>query len=187
MAQEPVDWNQLPPPANDGGADHLLGMEFPDLNLPLSDGNALSFASLKGLSVIYAYPMTGRPDVPAPDGWEMIPGAKGCTPQSCAYRDHYQDLQAAGAANVFGLSVQTSDDQREAVQRMHLPFRLISDANFQLTKALNLPVMQVNGMKLLRRLTIVVVGREIIKVNYPVFPPDQDAENVIAWLQNRQG
>lgn len=183
MSLESVDWSALPKPENDGAADHLKGLRLPDVTLAATDGSDVRLASLSGITVIYAYPMTGRPDVALPDGWDMIPGARGCTPQSCAFRDHFQELKDLGATHLFGLSTQTSDYQKEAAERLHLPFPLLSDHGHLLTDALRLPSMEVEGMRLLKRLTMILRDDEILQVNYPVFPPDRDAPGVIAWLQ----
>jgi len=136
--------------------------------------------------VIYGYPRTGRPDEEPPAGWDLIPGAKGCTPQSCAFRDHYQELRQAGAAQVFGLSTQTTPYQQEAASRLHLPFALLSDAELACTHALHLPTFEVAGMILLKRLTLIVTNGQIVKVFYPVFPPDQNATEVLAWLSKHR-
>ncbi len=126
--------------------------------------------------------MTGRPGVPLPDGWESIPGA--CTPQSCAFRDHYQDLQTLNT-QVFGLSTQSSIDQQEAAARLHLPFELLSDLDLSFTRALKLPTFEVEGKSLIKRVTLIVEDQIITKVFYPVFPPDQNADEVIEWLRHR--
>jgi peroxiredoxin len=137
---------------------------------------------LRGRTVVYAYPRTGRPGQPLPTGWDAIPGARGCTPQSCAFRDHFADLTAHGVAHLFGLSTQDTDYQREAAERLHLPFRLLSDAAFRLTDALRLPTFTVDGMRLIRRLTLVIDDGVIATVLYPVFPPDRSAAAVLDWL-----
>jgi peroxiredoxin len=136
---------------------------------------------LSGRTVIYIYPRTGRPDTDPPRGWNEIPGARGCTPQSCAFRDHYQELRGLGA-QVFGLSTQDTDYQREAVERLHLPFELLSDAQLAFAHALRLPTFAVEGMTLIRRLTLIIRDAHIEQVFYPVFPPDQNAAEVLAWL-----
>ena len=138
---------------------------------------------LAGRTVVYIYPRTGRPDQELPTGWNAIPGARGCTPQSCAFRDHFEELKRAGAAQVFGLSTQDTAYQREAVERLHLPFELLSDAKLELAKALKLPTFEVDGMKLIRRLTLIASDGVIEKVFYPVFPPDRNAGDVLDWLQ----
>jgi peroxiredoxin len=132
--------------------------------------------------VIYIYPRTGRPDQEAPTGWNEIPGARGCTPQSCAFRDHYEELRRAGAAQVFGLSTQDTAYQREAVERLHLPFELLSDEKLAFARALRLPTFEVDGMKLIKRITLIARDGAIVKVFYPVFPPDRNATDVLAWL-----
>ena len=180
-----VDWSALPAPEDDGGANHLPGLTLPRLSLPATDGGMVSLAALTGLSVVYAYPMTGRPDRPLPDGWDMVPGARGCTPQACAFRDHAADLRALGADHLFGLSTQATDYQREAAERLHLPFALLSDTDLRLTEALNLPTMTVAGMRLLKRITLVLRDALIVKVFYPVFPPDEAPAQVEAWLRGR--
>lgn len=175
----------LPVPVDDGACDHLPGMRVPSVPLRSTAGHVVDLASLPGRTVVYCYPRTGRPDVEPPKGWNDIPGARGCTPQSCAFRDHYEELQGLGAG-VFGLSTQTPEYQREAVERLHLPFDLLSDANLAFAKALRLPTFQVESMILIKRLTLIIHDGRIEKVFYPVFPPDQSAEEVINWLpQNR--
>lgn len=179
---ESVDWSQIPEPPDDGAAAHLTGMELPPIALRSTSGGSVDLASMSGCSVVYAYPMTGRPDVALPDGWEQIPGARGCTPQSCAYRDLVAELISAGADRVFGLSTQDSDYQQEAADRLHLPYELLSDDSLALATALDLPTMEVDHNKLLRRLTMVINDGVIVRVFYPIFPPDQDPRNVIEWL-----
>jgi peroxiredoxin len=180
-----TDYNQLPPdlpvPVDDGAADHLVGMQIPPISLPSTAGGAVELSRLPGMTVIYVYPRTGSPQLGVPPGWDEVPGARGCTPQSCAFRDHHQELQSLGAS-VFGLSTQTTDYQREAAERLHLPFPLLSDVEFRLAHALHLPTFDFDGVTLLKRLTMVVANGEIIKVFYPVFPPNKNAEEVIAWL-----
>jgi len=137
---------------------------------------------MSGRWVIYVYPMTGRPDVPLPDGWDGIPGARGCTPQSCGFRDHYAELKALNTG-VFGLSAQTTEYQREARDRLHLPFQLVSDSTLRLKSAMRLPTFTVAGMELYKRLTLIAHEGRIAKIFYPVFPPDQNADEVLAWLR----
>ncbi|SEN30608.1 Peroxiredoxin [Loktanella fryxellensis] len=179
-----VDWQALPQPVDDGGAAHLDGLALPSVPLPATDGRHVDLSSLPGLAVVYLYPMTGRPDRPLPDGWDATPGARGCTPQSCAYRDHAADLAARGVAHLFGLSTQSTDWQAEAAGRLHLPYALLSDADLRLARALNLPTFQADGMTLLKRCTLILRDGVIVRVHYPVFPPDQDAARVIAWLDD---
>ncbi len=123
-----VDWSALPPPMDDGGARHLAGLRLPSLPLPATDGSTVDLGALPGRTVVYAYPMTGRPDRALPEGWDQIPGARGCTPQSCAFRDHAAELRRLGAAHLFGLSTQGTEYQREVAERLHLGFPLLSDA-----------------------------------------------------------
>ncbi len=178
-----VDWSKLPAPRDDGRADHLRGMRVPSGELPATNGEQVDLASLEGRSVVYAYPMTGRPETPLPDGWDLIPGARGCTPHSCAFRDHAAEIAGLGVNSIFGLSTQTTEYQQEAVERLHLPFPLLSDASLALTTALVLPTFEVDEMVLIQRLTLIIDAGVISKVFYPVFPPDQNAEMVIDWLK----
>ena len=183
-----VDWSKIPAPEDDGGARHLAGLTMPNIALPATSGETVSLAELPGLSVVFAYPRTGRPDEISPvDDWDMIPGARGCTPQSCAFRDLFADLKAAGAAHVFGLSTQDTAYQREMAERLHLPFPVLSDENLAVANALRLPTMQVADMTLLKRLTMVISDGKIVKTFYPVFPPDRNASDVLAWLQANRG
>jgi peroxiredoxin len=170
-------------PQDDGGARHLPGMKLPDIMLAATSGAPISLARLAGRTVVYAYPRTGVPGAPLPDGWDAVPGARGCTPQSCGFRDHFADLRKAGVEHLFGLSVQETAYQREAAKRLHLPFAMLSDEQFALTNALNLPTFVIQGMKLLKRLTLVIDDSRITRVFYPVFPPDKSAETTLAWLQ----
>jgi peroxiredoxin len=178
-----VDWSRLPAPLDDGAARHLPGARMPDIALSATDGSTVSLSRLAGRTVVYTYPLTGLPGTPLPEGWDDIPGARGCTPQSCAFRDHHADLLAAGAGRVFGLSTQDTPYQREAAERLHLPFPLLSDAALRLTTALQLPAMLVEGATLLRRMTLIITDGVITHVFYPVFPPDRNATEVLAWLR----
>lgn len=173
----------LPVPQDDGGAAHLAGAAMPRVALAATDGTSVMLADLPGRTVVYAYPRTGEPGRANPDGWDAIPGARGCTPQSCAFRDHFAELRSLGVAHLFGLSTQTTAYQGEAVQRLHLPFAILSDADFALTGALSLPTFEVAGLRLLKRLTLVIDEGRIAKVFYPVFPPDRSAEDVAGWLR----
>jgi peroxiredoxin len=172
----------LPRPADDGAASHLCGMSLPTAVLPATNGANIELAAIPGRFVIYIYPMTGRPGVPLPDGWDGIPGARGCTPQSCSFRDHYHELKALNTS-VFGLSTQTTEYQKEARDRLHLPFELLSDSGICLKPLLGLPTFTVAGMELYKRLTLIVANSRIQKVFYPVFPPDRNADDVLAWLR----
>jgi peroxiredoxin len=172
----------LPRPTDDGGARHLTGMAMPDLELPSTANRRVNLSKISAPRVvIYAYPMTGRPDRQLPKGWDDIPGARGCTPETCGFRDHHQDL-AKLHTEVFGVSTQDTPYQQEMVKRLEVPFEVLSDDHLLLTRALNLPTFTVDGMTLLKRLTLVVKNGRIEHVFYPVFPPDKHAEEVIAWL-----
>lgn len=188
MSKQPnllaVDWSRIPAPHDDGAAAHLEGCTLPALALPATDGTSARLDQLTGRSVIYSYPMTGQPGVTLPAGWDELPGARGCTPQSCAFRDHFAELRSAGANAVFGLSTQDTAYQREAAERLHLPFPLLSDEALQLTSALRLPTLQVEGRTLLKRMAMVLSGGRIEKVFYPVFPPDRNAADVLQWLKD---
>lgn len=169
----------LPAPVDDGAAAHLEGWVLPDLALPSTDGETVNLASLAGRWVLYIYPMTGRPGVPQPDGWDTIPGARGCTPQACSFRDHYAELKSLNTG-VFGLSAQYTGYQREARERLHLPFELLSDSSLQLKQLLRLPTFTAEGMEFYKRLTLIVEDGRIVKVFYPVFPPERNADDVLA-------
>jgi peroxiredoxin len=174
----------LPVPVDDGAARHLAGMAWPEVALPATDGSSVKLSLARGRTVVYAYPRTGRPGQALPTGWDAIPGARGCTPQSCGFRDHFAELEDLGVAQLYGLSTQDGDYQREVAQRLHLPFALLSDARLEIQQALNLPTFCVDGMTLLKRLAMVLDDGVITKVFYPVFPPDRSAAEVIAWLQS---
>ncbi len=173
----------LPVPQDDGACDHLTGMRLPPIVLRSTGGRAIDLSQLAGTTVVYIYPRTGRPDQELPTGWNAIPGARGCTPQSCAFRDHYQELKDLGVAELFGLSTQDTAYQQEAVERLHLPFEILSDDKLEFARALRLPTFEVDGMKLIKRITLVVRNGKIEKVFYPVFPSDRNADDVIAWLR----
>jgi peroxiredoxin len=177
---------ELPAPQDDGAARHLTGMPLPSLALAATDGSQVDLSKLSGRTVVYAYPRTGVPGQPLPEGWNEIPGARGCTPQSCGFRDHFAELKRLGIARVFGLSTQDSAYQREAVERLHLPFPVLSDERLALARALDLPTFTTSGMTLLKRMALVIDDGVISKVFYPVFPPDKNAEEVIAWLSNQK-
>jgi peroxiredoxin len=176
--------DDLPVPEDDGAADHLPGLAIPVLDLPATTGGRVSLADLGwARSVLYVYPMTGRPCVALPEDWDSIPGARGCTTEACAFRDHHSDLAAVGV-DVFGLSSQSPDDQAEAAERLHLPFPLLSDENLALAQPpLRLPTFKAGGRTCYRRLTMIVAHGRIAHVFYPVFPPDGHAEQVLAWLR----
>ncbi len=173
----------LPAPLDDGAATHLTGMRLPDVSLGATDGTRVSLAKCAGRTVVFAYPRTGEPGKLnlVPD-WDVIPGARGCTPQACGFRDLHEDLKARGVAQVHGLSTQVSAYQREAAERLHLPFTLLSDASRAFAMALRLPTLETAGTILLRRLTLVIDDGVVTKVFYPVFPPVRSAPDVIGWL-----
>src|SRR5215468_10753511 len=175
--------DDLPVPQDDGATQHLAGFRLPDLALAATDGAQINLSRLKGRTVVYVYPRTGRPGQALPTGWNAIPGARGCTPQSCSFRDHFDELRSLGVRQLYGLSTQESDYQREAVERLHLPFAILSDADLALQRALNLPTFEVDGMTLLKRMALVIDDGTITKAFYPVFPPDHSAAQVIAWLR----
>jgi len=191
MAEAPGTHNpsvlppDIPVPQDDGRARHLTGVKVPDVALPATGGGMVNLATLKGRTVVYVYPRTGVPGVDPPPGWDQIPGARGCTPQSCGFRDHFAELKALGVAQVFGLSTQDTGYQQEAADRLHLPFPILSDAELNLATSLHLPMFMMSGMTLLARMALVIEDGEIVKVFYPVFPPDKNAEEVVAWLRDR--
>src|SRR5215208_6872310 len=174
----------LPIPLDDGASDHLPGTRLPAVPLRSTAGNVVDLASLTGRTVVYCYPRMGRPDEEMPQDWDEIPGARGCTPQSCAFRDHHAELRTLGA-RVFGLSTQDTAYQREAAERLHLPFPLLSDEKLEFAGALDLPTFETEGMTLVKRVTLVIEDGEIREVFYPVFPPGKNAEEVVAWLSER--
>ncbi len=188
MSEQPdllgVDWSRIPAPVDDGAAAHLTGMALPQVALEATDGTMVNLADLPGRTVLFAYPRTGRPgEIGVVEDWDMIPGARGCTPQTCSFRDLFQDLKRAGAAQVFGLSTQDRAYQLEMVTRLHVPFPVLSDAGLVLTKALRLPTMDVAGLVLVKRMALIIDDGRITYVFYPVFPPDRNAGDVLAWLK----
>jgi len=180
-----VDWSKIPAPTDDGAAKHLVGKRMPSLSLLATDDTAVDLSMLTGRTVVFAYPRTGEPGkISLVDDWDMIPGARGCTPQTCAFRDLFAELKAAGAEHVFGLSTQDNVYQTEMASRLHLPFPVLSDEKLALSRALKLPTMEVAGLTLLKRLALIVDDGVITHVFYPVFPPDRNAGDVLAWLQD---
>lgn len=174
----------LPVPVDDGAADHLPGLELPELALPSTHGGVVDLAALaraSGTLVLYVYPRTGRPDEVLPEGWDETPGARGCTVQNIGFRDHRAQLNVLGA-EVAGLSAQTTADQQEFAAREHMPYPLLSDPELRLAAALRLPTFEIGGMTLYKRLTLIVREGAIERAFYPIFPPDRDAANVVAWL-----
>jgi peroxiredoxin len=180
-----VDWSKIPAPTDDGAAKHLVGMELPPIGLVATDDSSVMLASLPGRTVVFAYPRTGEPGkIALVDDWDMIPGARGCTPQTCAFRDLFAELKAAGASHVFGLSTQSNAYQTEMASRLHLPFPVLSDEKLALARALKLPVMEVAGLTLVKRLALIIDNGRIAHVFYPVFPPDRNAGDVLQWLKD---
>lgn len=182
-----VDWSLIPAPTDDGAADHLVDMTIPPISLMATDDTSVTLSALGGRSVVFAYPRTGEPGkISLVDDWDMIPGARGCTPQTCSFRDLFAELKAAGAAHVFGLSSQSNAYQTELASRLHLPFPVLSDEKLELTRALNLPTMEVADLVLIKRLALIVDDARITHVFYPVFPPDRNAGDVLEWLRENR-
>ena len=182
---EAPDWSTIPAPVDDGAASHLTGLKLVPTLLPATDGTRVDLSSLPGRMVVYAYPRTGKPGIENPEGWDQIPGARGCTPQSCSFRDNFAEIKSLGVDFIFGLSTQSTPYQQEVAQRIHLPFPILSDEKLEFASSIRLPMFETSGMKLLKRLTLVIKNGVIEHVFYPVFPPDQDAANVIAWLRDK--
>jgi peroxiredoxin len=179
------DWSTIPAPLDDGATRHLASARMSSIPLQATNGDTVDLSAIPGRVVVYAYPRTGRPGVENPDGWDMIPGARGCTPQSCSFRDHFAELKALGVDQLFGLSTQDSGYQREAAERLHLPFTILSDEHLKLTRAMNLPTFETSGMTLLKRFTLVINDGMVEHIFYPVFPPDRSASDVVEWFSRR--
>jgi peroxiredoxin len=178
--------SNLPQPIDDGAARHLVNVPVPQVSLPSTAGRIVDLSDLSApRTVLYCYPMTGVPGKPVPEGWDMIPGARGCTPQTSSFRDHYEEISEL-SADVFGLSTQTTQYQREMAERLHLPFEILSDSEFKLCDALRLPTFEVEGMGLVKRITLILRDGRIEHVFYPVFPPDESASQVLDWLKNHR-
>lgn len=179
-----VDWSRLPKPVDDGTTRHMQGACVPNIELLATNGELVALSRLKGRTVVFAYPLTGRPDRSLPDGWNDIPGARGCTPQACAFRDLASAIMSAGVDFIFGMSTQDTAYQLEAVERLHLPFPLISDSALEFARSMELPTFTIGGIELLKRLTLVIDDGVITKVFYPIFPPDKNAADVLMWLSD---
>jgi peroxiredoxin len=179
------DWSAIPAPLDDGATRHLVGAKLASVPLRATDGSMVDLSTLPGRTVVYAYPRTGKPGVENPPGWDMIPGARGCTPQSCSFRDHFAELKGLGVTNLFGLSAQDPAYQQEAAERLHLPFAILSDEHLALSRAMKLPTFQTSGMTLFKRFTLVIDDGVVKHVFYPVFPPDRSAADVVEWLSRK--
>uniref|UniRef100_A0A914YMX4 Peroxiredoxin-5, mitochondrial n=1 Tax=Panagrolaimus superbus TaxID=310955 RepID=A0A914YMX4_9BILA len=192
MATPPVpDWSTLPKPTDDGAITHLEGMQMPCLCLTAVDKNnddnfQINLSSLRGITVIFAFPRTGKPNIEPPPEWNEIPGARGCTPQNCSYKNLYEDFRKVGVRQLFGLSTQDPSYQRELVQRLDLPFPQLCDNNKELIKALTLPTFEFEGETMLKRFAMILYDGLIVKVFYPVFPPDKNASQVLEWLKKNK-
>lgn len=176
------DWSTIPAPSDDGAVRHLFGARLAAVPLPATTGETVDLSALPGRVVVYCYPRTGRPGFDNLPGWDLIPGARGCTPQTCAFRDHFAELKDLGVTALYGISTQTPEEQSEAATRLHLPFPLLSDHQLVLTRAMTLPTFEASGMTLLKRFTLIIDGGLISHIFYPVFPPDRNAADVLAWI-----
>jgi peroxiredoxin len=179
------DWSAIPAPLDDGATRHLVGAKLASVPLRATNGSMVDLSTLPGRTVVYAYPRTGKAGVENPPGWDMIPGARGCTPQSCSFRDHFAELKGLGVTNLFGLSAQDPAYQQEAAERLHLPFAILSDEHLALSRAMKLPTFQTSGMTLFKRFTLVIDDGVVKHVFYPVFPPDRSAADVVEWLSRK--
>jgi peroxiredoxin (alkyl hydroperoxide reductase subunit C) len=179
-----VDWSKIPAPEDDGAANHLVGMTIPAVSLRATNDTVVTLSELAGRTVVFGYPRTGEPGkIGLVDDWDMIPGARGCTPQTCSFRDLFAELRAAGAKHVFGLSTQSNDYQTEMAARLHLPFPVLSDEQLELVTAMKLPTMEVADLTMIKRMALIIDDAKITHVFYPVFPPDRNAGDVLEWLQ----
>ncbi|KAG9946547.1 thioredoxin-like protein, partial [Aureobasidium melanogenum] len=175
--------SDIPIPTDDGACDHLTGMTMPPLSLPATDESTVKVSALQGLVIIFCYPRTGAPGETIPDAWNSIPGARGCTPQACSFRDTQKELKTAGVNKIFGLSTQSTPYQKEVKTRLNLPYELLSDEKLDFVEALGLPTIDWKGKKLTKRITLAMMQGKIVKVWYPVFPPDKSAQQVLDWLE----
>jgi peroxiredoxin len=171
------DWSKIPPAKKNVSLEHLNNFLIPDIKLLSTSGNQVNLSKLVGLSIMYVYPMTGQPNVALPKGWDEIPGARGCTPQSCSFRDNFLELKKLNIKNIFGISSQTTEYQKEMVKRLNLPYPVLSDEKLKFTNFLKLPTFKVENMNLIERVTLILENNKIIKYFYPVFPPDQNVQN----------
>lgn len=179
--------SDIPVPQDDGACNHLTGKDFPSLEIPSTAGNVVDISSLSGVTILFCYPRTAAPDETVPDSWNEIPGARGCTPQACSFRDASKEFLELGVSHIFGASTQDTPYQQEVKQRVGLPYQLLSDESLALQKALNLPTFEWQGKKLIKRLSMVIEDGKILKVFYPVFPPSESANEVLKWMKNYGG
>lgn len=179
-----VDWSKIPVPEGKEDLSHLNNYQIQPIKLQSTDNQLVDLSKIKGLSVIYIYPMTGQPDKPLPNNWDNIPGARGCTPQSCSFRDNFSELRKLNVNNVYGLSTQTSEYQKEMVERLHLPYPVLSDEKLEFAKKLNLPFFNVENLTLIKRITLILNNNQILKFFYPIFPPDKNIYDVKEFLKN---
>ncbi|MCJ1396083.1 hypothetical protein MMC18_008971 [Xylographa bjoerkii] len=179
--------SDLPVPTDDGACDHLTNAGLPNTTLPStgSPSNPLDVSQLHDLTIIFCYPRTGAPDEVVPTTWDAIPGARGCTPQACSFRDNLPALKEHGVKNVYGLSTQGTEYQKEVHDRVHLPYELLSDEGLGFVKAMRLPTIEWEGKQLVKRITLAVEKRKVVKYWYPVFPPDRNVLDVLDWLKGR--
>ena len=180
-----VDWSTIPEPKLDANLEHLNEFIVPDIKLNSTDGDIVNLSNLKGITVIYIYPMSGVPGKELPEGWDEIPGARGCTPQSCSFRDNFSKLKELGVKNIFGLSTQSTVYQKELADRIHLPYSILSDEKLEFAKKLKLPFFNVDKMDLIKRITLILEDNKIIKYFYPIFPPTKNVEDVIRYLDKK--
>jgi peroxiredoxin len=180
-----VDWSKIPAPKGEENLSHLNNYTIKQVKLKSTDDKLVELSEIKGLTIIYIYPMTGQPDKPLPDNWDNIPGARGCTPQSCSFRDNFSQLKKLNVDNIFGLSTQNNQYQKEMVKRLSLPYQILSDEKLEFANQLKLPIFEVENMKLIKRITLILSNNKIIKYFYPVFPPDKNVNDVIKFLVNK--
>ncbi|TKA58184.1 hypothetical protein B0A55_11511 [Friedmanniomyces simplex] len=177
------DWSGIPAPPDDGACNHLQGLQFPSLPIPSTSGQPVDLSTLPGLTILFIYPRSGAPGEQIPAEWDAIPGARGCTPQACSFRDASRDFAELGVDRILGCSTQDTAYQLELKERVHLPYELLSDEKLELVAALRLPTHEWRGKTLIKRMAMAVQEGRVVKVWYPVFPPDQSAAQVLEWLR----
>jgi peroxiredoxin len=180
-----LDWSKFPVPKGEENLSHLNNYTIKSVKLKSTDDKLVELSMMKGLTIIYIFPTTGQPDKPMPDNWDNIPGARGCTPQICSFRDNFNQLKKLNVDNIFGLSTQNNEDQKELVKRLNLPYQILSDEKLEFSSQLKLPIFEVEDMKLIKRITLILSNNKIIKYFYPVFPPDKNVNDVIKFLVNK--